>query len=91
MVAQHGESGITREVNVHACDAGYAEVLFTSSGGGGPSYQAAIAFKAGQGGWRVIGAGDYIPPGSFGMPASVGKALVKALQASAGADEHVTF
>jgi hypothetical protein len=90
LVAQGQVSG-TNDVNAHACDQGYAEIIFTGSPGGGPSYQATMAFKAVSGAWQWIGGADYIPPGSFGMPVSVGQALVNALQPNAGGDEHVTF
>ena len=90
MVA-HGQGGLKNEINAYACDQGYAEILFTASPGGMPSYQAAMAFRSASGGWQRIGGADYIPPGSFGMPVSVGQTLVTALQANAGGDTHVSF
>ncbi len=89
-VVSQGQNGRTNEINAYACDQGYAEILFTAYGDGLP-FQAAMAFEAVSGGWQWIGGGDYIPPGSFGMPVSVGQALVTVLQANSGGDENVTF
>ena len=70
----HGDpSGPLPEVNAQACDADYAEMVFTPSAP--PSYTAAYAFKASPAGWQEIGHGGYIPPGSFGMPANVGRTI----------------
>lgn len=81
----------TREIDAHACTQEYAEILFDGSAGTALDYQATLAFKAVSGQWHVIGDSDYIPPGSFGMPVSVGQALNKTLQASSGGNEGVSF
>jgi hypothetical protein len=90
-VIAHNEPADINEIATHACNQGYAEILVNTSPGNGPQYEWTMAFQAVSGGWRVLGSGDYIPPGSYGMPANVGQALVSALQASQGGNEHVAF
>jgi len=86
--AHHDPDGALPEINAQACDAGYAEVVFTQTAP--PGYTAAIALKASPSGWQEIGSADYIPPGQFGMPPSVGKTINKEL-ASAPQTEQVAF
>jgi hypothetical protein len=85
----HGNpSGPLPDVNAQACDAGYAEVVFTPSAP--PRYTAAYAFRASREGWQEIGRNGYIAPGSFGMPASVGSAINNTLT-SGPQTEQVPF
>jgi hypothetical protein len=90
-VAAHGGRVNVNEIATHACDEGYAEMIVNTTPGNGPPYEWTMAFHAVSGNWQVIGSSDYIPPGSFGMPTSVGETLVNALQANQGGNEHVSF
>jgi hypothetical protein len=80
--AAHGNpDGVLPDLNAQACDAGYAEIVFTQSA---PpiGYNATIAFKATAAGWQEIGSSDFIQPGEFGIPFSVAKAINNALRKS---------
>jgi pimeloyl-ACP methyl ester carboxylesterase len=87
--AHNDPNGPEPEINAQACDAGYAEMIFTQSAPP-PGYTAAYAFKASASGWQVVGSADYIPPGQFGIPANIGKAINHSL-ASAPQTEHVIY
>jgi hypothetical protein len=87
--AHNNPDGALPDINAQACDAGYAEVVFTQQAPP-PGYTAAIAFKASPTGWQEIGSADYILPGEFGMPPSAGKTINKEL-ASAPQTEQVAF
>lgn len=78
--AHHNPNGPLPEINAQACDAGYAEMVFTQSAPP-PGYTAAYAFKASPSGWQAIGSADFITPGQFGMPVTIGKAINRALEA----------
>ncbi|HSZ45952.1 MAG TPA: hypothetical protein VK823_11475 [Streptosporangiaceae bacterium] len=86
--AHDNPNGALPEINAQACDAGYAEAIFTQSAP--PGYTATLAFKATATGWQEIGSTDFITPGSFGMPVSVGKTINKELEA-APQTEQVSF
>ena len=86
--AHNDPNGPLPAINAQACDHGYAEMVFTASGGSG--YTAAMAFQASSSGWQEIGSSGYIQPGSFGMPASVGQAINNSLT-SGPQTESVTF
>ena len=86
--AHNDPDGPLPVINAQACDAGYAETVFTASGG--PGYTATLAFKASPAGWQEIGSSDYITPGSFGMPTSAGQAINNSLTASSQ-HESVAF
>jgi pimeloyl-ACP methyl ester carboxylesterase len=79
--AHNNPNGPLPEINAQACDAGYAEVVFTQSAPP-PGYTATLAFKATATGWQEIGSADFIIPGQFGMPVSVGKTINKELEAA---------
>jgi hypothetical protein len=87
--AHSNPNGALPDINAQACDDGYAELVFTQTAPP-PGYTATIAFKASPAGWQEIGSADFIQPGQFGMPVSVGKAINKEL-ASAPQTEKVAF
>jgi hypothetical protein len=87
--AHNNPDGPKPEINAQACDADYAEIVFTQTT---PphGYTAAYAFKASPSGWQEIGSADYIAPGEFGMPVNVSKDINRSLS-SAPRTEHVPF
>lgn len=87
--AHNNPDGPLPDVNAQACDTGYAELVFTQTAPP-PGYTAAIAFKASASGWQEIGKADFITPGQFGIPTSVGRTINKSLT-SAPQTEHVPF
>ena len=87
--AHNNPDGPLPDVNAQACDSGYAELVFTQTAIG-TGYTAAMAFKASASGWQEIGKADFITPGQFGMPTSVGIAINKSLT-SAPQTEQVPF
>lgn len=87
--AHSNPNGALPDINAQACDDGYAELVFTQTAPP-PGYTATIAFKASPAGWQEIGSADFIEPGQFGMPVSVGKAINKEL-ASTPQTEKVAF
>jgi hypothetical protein len=85
--ASHGNpNGPLAEINAQACDAGYAETVFTQSAPS-PGYTAAYAFKASSSGWQEIGRNGYIPPGSFGMPVNAGRTINNTLTSGPQAEQ----
>ena len=87
--SHNNPDGPLPELNAQACDSGYAELVFTQSAPP-PGYTATMAFKASAQGWQEIGKADFIEPGQFGIPVSVGKTITSALS-SAGQSERVPF
>ena len=87
--AHNNPDGALPEINAQACDAGYAEMIFTQTARP-PGYTAAYAFKASASGWQVIGNSDYILPGQFGIPVNVGKTINRSLS-SVSKNENVAF
>ena len=87
--AHHNPDGALPEINAQACDAGYAEMIFTQTAPP-PGYTATYAFRASPSGWQEIGSSDFILPGQFGMPVSAGKAMNASL-AAAPKNEQVPF
>jgi pimeloyl-ACP methyl ester carboxylesterase len=85
----HNPNGPLPDINAQACDAGYAEVVFTQTAPP-PGYTATLAFKASPSGWQEIGSADYILPGEFGMPRNVGKSITQELAATPQT-EQVSF
>ncbi len=85
----HGDpDGPLPEITAHACEAGYAIVVFTQSAP--PEYEASIAFQATSAGWAFVGISDYIAPGDFGIPESVGADIDAAIASKPDA-ERVSF
>jgi hypothetical protein len=66
----------------HACDGGYAFVIFEQDAPS-PGYEATMAFQATSSGWRFVGVSDYIEAGDFGIPQDVASNLTAALSARA--------
>jgi pimeloyl-ACP methyl ester carboxylesterase len=87
--AHNNPDGPLPDINAQACDAGYAEIVFTQSAPP-PGYTAAIAFRASPSGWQEIGSADIILPGNFGIPTSVATTISNELSASPQA-EQVAF
>ncbi|MGH3410411.1 MAG: esterase/lipase family protein, partial [Streptosporangiaceae bacterium] len=87
--AHNNPDGALPQINAQACADGYAELVFTQSAPP-PGYTASIAFRASPSGWQEIGSADFIQPGQFGMPPSVGRTLNQEL-ASAPHQEQVAF
>jgi pimeloyl-ACP methyl ester carboxylesterase len=79
--AHNDPEGPLPDINAQACDAGYAEIMFSQSAPP-PGYQAAMAFRASSSGWQQIGSADIILPGNFGIPPSVTTAINNGLSAS---------
>lgn len=79
--AHNDPNGSLPEINAQACDAGYAEFIFTQPAPP-PGYTATYAFRASRAGWQEIGNSDFIPPGQFGIPVNVGKAINNSLSSA---------
>jgi hypothetical protein len=86
--AHNNPDGALPDINAQACDAGYAEIVFTQSAP--PGYTAAIAFRSSPSGWQEIGSANIILPGNFGIPPSVATSINNELSASPQS-EQVAF
>lgn len=87
--AHNNPDGPLPEINAQACAAGYAEIVFTQPAPP-PGYTATFAFKASLSGWQEIGKADFITPGEFGIPVSVGQKITSLLS-STPQTGHVAF
>lgn len=86
--AHNDPHGALPAINAQACEGGYSEIIFTVTAAS--DYTVAMAFKASSSGWREIGSGGDITPGSFGMPMSVGQAINNSITSGAQT-ENVSF
>lgn len=83
--AHDNPDGVQPDINAQACDAGYAEIMFSQSAP--VPYQAATAFRASPSGWQEIGSADIILAGNFGIPAGVATTINSELSGSRHAEQ----